>query len=225
MGRTCRRELDRHGDHLASCMRTGRVRRRAKPLERVWARIFREGGGRVLENVFLRDMGVPGIAPDDGRRLEIVVTGLPLYGGVPLAEDATMVSPLHGDGTPWPRANESSGTAIRRGEHDKTITYPELVDSPIARLTTLACEVGGRWSPACQDIVSQLARARARSVAQHMQTAYRCALEVRWWSMLSCVQQDALAATLHDDSVLLLDGHDGEAPPAAEVIVDMGHGY
>ena len=35
----------------------------------------------------------------DGRRLEIVVDGLPLFSGAQLAVDTTMVSPLHRDGT------------------------------------------------------------------------------------------------------------------------------
>ena len=225
MGRSCRKQLDPQGDHLASCMRTGRVRRRAKPLERMWARIFREAGGRVLENVFMRDMGIPGVEQYDGRRLEVVVTGLPIFNGVPLAVDATLVSPLHADGTPWPRADERSGVAIRRAEKDKATTYPELVQSPIALLTTLACEVGGRWSQKCQETISQLSHARARSVAQHLRAAYRRALEARWWAMLSCTQQNALAATLHDDSVLLLDAHDAEGPVAADAILDLGRGY
>ena len=41
----------------------------AKPLERVWARVFREAGGRVREHVFLRNMGVPGIDTDDPRQI------------------------------------------------------------------------------------------------------------------------------------------------------------
>ena len=62
-GRTCRKELDAFGDHRAACMRTGRVRRRAKPLERIWARILREAGARVQERAVLRDMGTPAVLP------------------------------------------------------------------------------------------------------------------------------------------------------------------
>ena len=34
-GRSCRKVLDQLGDHWAACMRSGRVRRRARPLERI----------------------------------------------------------------------------------------------------------------------------------------------------------------------------------------------
>ena len=70
---------------------------------RVWgARIFREAGARVATNVLVRDLDllVPNV--HDGRRLEIVAEGLPLFGGVQLVVDTTLVSPLRGDGSPRP---------------------------------------------------------------------------------------------------------------------------
>ena len=113
-------------------MRTGRVRRRAHPLERVWAQIFKEAGGHVDMNVMLKDTTLPNIPADDGRQLEILVTGLPLERGVPKGADVTMTSPLHADGTPWSRAEEINGVAIARGEKNKRDTYSELVDSSTA---------------------------------------------------------------------------------------------
>ena len=41
--------------------------------------------------------------------------------------------------------------------------------------------------------------------------------------MLSCTQQDTLAATLVDDAILLLDGHDAAEPAVSEVLVDELH--
>ena len=204
-------------------MRSGRVRRRARPLEKIWARVFREAGCRVLENVLLRDMGIAGISAEDGRKLEVVATGSPLAQGIPLAVDATMVSALHGNGEPWAQAAFVAGISLQRAEDDKAVTYPELVDSGTAQLTTLACEVGGRWSAACQNVVAELAAARARAAPRHFQLSARLAYEARWWAMLSCTQQDALAATLVDDGVLLLDGHDASEPVVAEVLVDQLH--
>ena len=54
----------------------------------------------------------------------------------------------------------------------------------------------------------------------HLQTAARHAYESRWWALRLCVQQDALAATLVDDAVVLLDGHDGNEPIIIDVLVD-----
>ena len=70
--------------------------------------------------------------------------GLPLARGVPLGVDATMISPLHCDGKPWARADVVPGVSFLRAAESKASTYPELVDSDVVKLTTLACEVGGR---------------------------------------------------------------------------------
>ena len=139
-------------------------------MERAWARVFREAGCRVLENVMLRDMGLPGISVADGRKLEVVATGSPLAQGVPLAVEATMVSILHSDGEPWRGRGGTitAGLSLSGAEHSKQDTYPELVDSPIARLTTLACETGGRWSSTCHEVVEQLAAAKARAAPHHL---------------------------------------------------------
>ena len=83
-------------------------------MEKTWARILRESGERMREKVFLADAGLGGIDPSDGRHIEIVVAGLELARGVPLAVDVTLVSPLHADGTPWPDADKAVETACRR---------------------------------------------------------------------------------------------------------------
>ena len=134
-----------------------------------------------------------------------------------------MVSALHGNGEPWARAACVAGISLQRAEKDKEDTYPELVDSGTALPTTLACEVGGRCNAACQDVGAELAASRARAAPRHLQLSARLAYEARWWAMLSCTQQGALAATLVDDGVLVLDGHDAAEPVAAEVLVDQLH--
>ena len=111
-GQTCRARLDALGDHLAACMRSGLVRRRASPLEDAWAQIFREAGARVATHKFLRDAGLPGISPSDGRRIEVVAYGLPLFHGVPLWCDATLVSPLTARGESQPRAAVVPGVSL-----------------------------------------------------------------------------------------------------------------
>ena len=76
----------------------------------------------MQENVRLRDMGVPGISCQDERKLEVVATGLPVAGGIPLAVDATMVGVLHANGTPWPCADTDPGVALDRAHRSEDTT-------------------------------------------------------------------------------------------------------
>ena len=186
----------------------------------MWARVCREAGARVTENVLLRNTGLPGIGANDSRRLEIIATGLPLHRGVPLGIDATLVSPVRADGTPWPRAAKEDGVAIARAERAKATTYPELVASPVVRLVTVAMEVGGRMSTTSLQLLRHLARAKARAAPAALQSTARAAWVARWTRLLSVAAQCALAATLVDDAVVVLDGRDGSTPSHADVCLD-----
>ena len=118
------------------------------------------------------------------------------------------------------RAETVPGASFVRAAESKAATYPELVASDSVAFTTLACEIGGRWSTRCVEVIQQLAAARARSAPRHLQLSARLAFEARWWALLSCTQQDTLAATLVDDSLFLLDGHDAANPFDVDVIID-----
>ena len=142
------------------------------------------------------------IDASDGRRLEIVATGLPLFKGVPLGVDVTLVSPLHTDGSIWDKADTEPGIALTRAEKDKARTYPELIDSAVLRLVTMACETGGRWNDTTSEVLRKLANARARDAPGHLRFAAALGWQRRWWS----------------DAVVLLDGHDGPEPLLSDVI-------
>ena len=116
-GKSCQAQNDDKGDHAASCSVSGLLKLRSRPIEKVWVRVCREGGARVRENLSLRDAGVQ-VDPTDRRAIEVVVSGLPVEHGIPVALDATMVSPLHADGTPHPGASEHAG--VRRGPSAKS---------------------------------------------------------------------------------------------------------
>ena len=64
---------------------------------------------------------------------------------------------------------------------------------------------------------AQLAAARARNSPAHLRQVAWTALETRWWNLLSVAQQDALAASLVDDRLLTLDGHDIVEPTLVHV--------
>ena len=108
-------------------------------------------------NMMVRDMylGLP--HAHGSRRLEIVEDGLPLFGGMQLAVDTTLVSPLHCDGSARP------GAVLTVARRKKERTYPELMGPHArARLVVLSGEVGGRWSKETQIFLRLLARAKVR---------------------------------------------------------------
>ena len=56
-----------------------------------------------------------------------MVDGLPLFGGAQLTIDASLLSPLHCDGTARPGAAHNDGTVLESARRRKERTYPELV--------------------------------------------------------------------------------------------------
>ena len=196
--RTCRcgLPLDSLGHHQAACARAGVL------LESVAARICRDGGGRVTTNVLVRDLdlALPG-AVADGRRLEVVVDGLPLFGGAQLAVDTTLVCVLRSDGRP--RAAVEDGAKVTRARRRKETTYPELVG-----LVVLGVEVGGRFSTE-----NSILRKR-------VEQAWR----FRWGSLLACTTARAVASSLLGCPVLM--GHTsltrrGACVEATQLVVSL----
>ena len=94
-------------------------------LEHMVAQVCREAGARVRTNVFLRDLNVA-VPPGDERRIEVIASGLPVYGGSQLAIDITMRSPLHANGSHKTAADWEDGATAKRARGDKELNYPEL---------------------------------------------------------------------------------------------------
>ena len=102
-----------------------------------------------------------GLPLTDGRRLELVAHGLPAFGGVQVAADVTLVSPLRRDGSSRYRADHEPGLVLRAAaERKRWVTYPEFQRARRCRLTVLALEVGGRWG---EERPSSTASRRART--------------------------------------------------------------
>ena len=142
------------GHHRAPCARVGVLGRRGHAVKNVAARICREAGGRGKTHGFVRDLDVDLPRGGDGRRLEVVVDGLPLFGGAQLAVDTTLVSTLHDHGTVRRRAADEDGVALAVVRRTKEARYPELV-GPRARawLVVMGVEIGGRRSCKTQRLV------------------------------------------------------------------------
>ena len=169
----------------------------------------------MRENVLLRDCGISSIDPHDGRNIEVVVTGLPLGHGIPIAIDASIVSPLHADGTPHPHAADQPGSSLRRAEKSKNVTYPELVESSQFRLETVACEIGGRISGRANHLLDVFSVAKVRSEPNYKQKFMMRWRRHRCFSMFSISIQSCVASTLVDDGCILIDGVDGPSPGSA----------
>ena len=163
-------------------------------------------------------MGIPGVSASDDRAVEIVAKNLYVKHGIPLACDATVVSPLHANGDARRRAAVEDGVAIAAAEKDKRETYPELVHSSRCQLVVLACEVGGRWSDTCARLAEELANEKSAKAPPRLRQSTARAWEARWWAMLSVAVQNALAATLVDDAPHLLHGWEGDGPPLGALL-------
>ena len=163
----------------------------------------------------------PGFAARS-RRLEIVADGLPLHGGMHLAVDTTLVSPLHDDGSARPGAAEIDGAALKVARRRKERTYPELI-GPRARaqLVVLAGKVGGRWSEETRIFLGRLARAKARSVPLILRGRAEQAWRLRLASILVCSAARAFAVSLLD--LKLGGGADGDVPRTHDKVNDFRH--
>ena len=137
----------------------------------MWARVCREGGARVQTNVFLRELNIEGVRSQDGRRIEVVANGLPVYHGAQVAIDATIVSPIRGDGRPVDGDGQSEGAALRKARQRKCRTYRVLIRSRRCKLLVAGAETGGRWDVEAYKFLVQLAKAKARSAPVVLKTA------------------------------------------------------
>ena len=88
-------------------------------VESIGARICSEGGARVFTNVHARDLDILVPEMHDGRRIELIAEGLPLFGGAQLAVDTTLVSAPHCDGSARARSARVDGIALEAARRRK----------------------------------------------------------------------------------------------------------
>ena len=153
----CRAPLDPFGRHRVSCTRTGRVKTRAGPVERVMARICREAGATVRFNALLRDVMNIGVRATD-RHIEVLAQDLSCFGSAQLAVDVTLRGVLSSEGEPHPHASDVDGAVLLEARRDKERTYLEVVAARRWRLVVVAIETGGRWSEEAVEFTTQRER-------------------------------------------------------------------
>ena len=153
--------------------------RRSCPLESAAARVCREAWGRVVTNMFVRDMDWGGAcgwrqqALGSGRRRPAVARRSAVGSG----HNTRLLCSWQ-----WRTKTRSSNhgqCGLTQARRRKEKTYRELTGpGPRGRLVVLALEVGGRWSAEAKSFVGQLAKARARSEPRVLQRRMEQACEV-----------------------------------------------
>ena len=175
---------------VVSLARSGRVKRRATPTERMTARVFREAGACVRQNAFLRDMKV-NVPALDSRNIEVLAQRFPCHGEVQLAVDITLRS-LSCDGQAHPHAADHDGAVFLQARPDKETTYRELASSGRCKLNVLAIETGGRWSEEAVETMKMLAHSKERDAPSYMQFPVALMWERTWTRMLPRVLRRVL---------------------------------
>ena len=155
--------------------------------------------------------------PTDLRRIDVLAMGLPCFYGRAIFCDVTVRSPLSAAGAPHGRAATEDGYVLGRALQDKQRTYDDIVVHSATELQVLAAEIGGRWNRSALSFVSILSRYKVSNVAPLLKRSAQLAWESRWWSMLGCGVQDALAASL-----LAAGGHSLALDAAADSAPELG---
>ena len=159
-GRSCK-SLDELDDHRSSCPRSGRLKKRFVPMERMLAQIFKEDGARVRFNKFVRNLNVPVVSIQNQRRLEVIAEGLFLYRIKQIAIDTTLVSPLSSEGVPRLQSNLYDVAAIQDVVRRKRQVYSDVFAARRCHLLVAAIETDGRWNDEFSGFVRHLAKSKS----------------------------------------------------------------
>ena len=89
--------------------------------------VLREAGASVVPNAKLRVLGIQQALRRDDRNVEAAAFGPPLFHGVTLLVDITMVSFLHADGRLLCGASAVDGVALKQARERKEACHHELV--------------------------------------------------------------------------------------------------
>ena len=80
-------------------------------------------------------------------------------------------------------------------ERRNRAAYPELSSGGPQRLLVLGSEIRGRWNEAAQQLVRDLAHARAQRAPPALRAAATSAWTRRWWATLAVAVQQAVSST------------------------------
>ncbi len=87
-----------------------------------------------------------------------------------------------------------------QAQTDIVQVYHEVISSGLGTLLCLGCEVYGRWSQQCVDLVPALARERSRGLHPRIRRGVALSLQNRWWGILGVALQNAVAHCIMNSS-------------------------
>ena len=115
----------------------------------------------------------------------------------------------------------SLGAVFWDGDKDRWRTDPELKESSTTvRFVLAAAEVGGWLSQESFELLDAAAQCRSQHDPLVLHRHATCAGLARWIGMIAVSAQDALAATLIQEGLGILDAVAETVPDAAEVWAD-----
>ena len=124
------------------------------------------------------------------------MSGLPFHAGKPLLCDATVRSPLTGNGLATPGAARRNGAALQRAEQQKVAKYGDVTELGLCHLLTLGTETGGRCNDTVLSLVDKLSTYKAQYAPEVLRRSVALSWRDRWASMLGIAVQNAIAASL-----------------------------
>eukprot|EP00973_Karenia_brevis_P095052 12425467-Karenia_brevis.AAC.1 len=192
-------------------------------MERTMARIAREAGATVRENVLVRDLNVQTF-PGDERRIEVLAQGLPCRGGTQLAIDVTLRSPLSVDGQPRLQSAVQDGSVAEAAREDKEAQYPELLVSRRCHLAVVALETGGRWSSEAISLLEEIAGAKAREAPPALRVSSALSWLRRWSRLLATSTAVSFARSLVSSKTSVGDVQLGRAPALHDLLASGADG-
>ncbi len=159
-----------------------------------------EARGRCRWKPLVRTLnfGPPGaqVVATDQRQLDFVSFGLQAFGGLPLAVDATLVSPISAEGVPHPGCSSAADAVFARAEAQIAVDYDDVARGGRATLLCLASSTGGRWNRSALTLVRELVFYHAQSQPAVLRRSVALALSRRWWAVLATARDEAIAASL-----------------------------
>ena len=186
---------DAHGHVAMATSFGGGINARHTSLITAWRQVFTEAGAlipdrhveRLLSRTHVR------VPAHDQRRMDLVVPGLQVERGLPLFCDVTVLSPIARTGCARPGTSNRGGRLLEMAEQDNDDNYRPVLDSGIAALKCLGCEVFGRWSSDCASLVPAMAIQRTKALHIRVRRGLALSLQRRWWGILGVALQKAVA--------------------------------